>query len=138
MPLTRTWDGVRIFQVILLIFSAAWHAYLCFPGGYLSSAITLFVFGMAPYCLLVAFARWISSGAVLGASAAALAWFDLDAFLSASKPGSSTSGVGLAVEPLFGMFVVIPVTLLAAYAIRRLRQRGRERPTASDDTPDQA
>lgn len=138
MPLTQTWDGVRIFQAILLIFSAAWHGYLCFPGGYLSSAITLFVLGMAPYFFLVGFARWISSGPVLVASGVALAWFDLDAFLSASRPGSSTSGVALAVEPLFGMFVVIPVTLLAAYAIRRLRQRRREGPTSGDDTADQA
>jgi hypothetical protein len=138
MPLTPTWDGVRIFRLALLIVSGAWHVYLCFPGGFLSSAITLFVFGMGPYLLLVGFARRIRSVPLLVASAVALVGFELDAFLSATKPGSSTSGVALAIEPLFGMFVVIPVTLLAAHVIRRFRQSRREGAISGEDTPDGA
>jgi hypothetical protein len=83
---------------------------------------------MAPYLVLATVARWISSVPVLVLSTVALAWSDADAGLVAMSPGSSTNPVALAMQPLFALFVVLPLTMLTGWIAGRIKPRRPKMP----------
>jgi hypothetical protein len=50
-------------------------------------------------------------------------WSDIAAGIIASSSGSSTNPVAIAVQPFFGMFVVVPLTALVAWVLFRKSRR---------------
>lgn len=113
MPLLAPSRRISIFSALLLATAAAWHAYLCFPGSRIGSALFVFSYGLTPYLVLAALAPWIARLWVLLISAGILVWSDVDAGIDAMRPGSSTNVVALGVQPLFGLGVVLLTAMVA-------------------------
>jgi hypothetical protein len=78
-----------------------------------------FGMGMTPYVLLAVIARWIWSSVLILICTLVLVWSDIDAGLVAMNPASSTNAVALAFQPLFATFIVLPITVVVAWFVRR-------------------
>jgi hypothetical protein len=107
------------WAALALVLATPWHAYLCFPSEDLPAAVLVFVLGMSPYGALAAVARWIRYPAMAILGGLVLLVTDASAGYSVLRSTSSTAGVALVIQPLLGLLVVVPITIVFALFVRR-------------------
>lgn len=126
-------DRYDLYSVVLVASALMWHAYLCFPGGSAGPSYFLFVLGVLPYLVLAAMAGWVRRMPLLLAAAVVLGGSDVAAVVAASSPGSSTNPVAIAVQPVFGLLVVVPLTALVACVDKLIVRRRRTAESSESD-----
>jgi hypothetical protein len=94
--------------------AAVWHAWLVLP---VSPAGLMF--GVLPYILLVMAWDFIGTATLLVPALAAMIWSSIDAGLAFRHSTSSTAGVGLLMQQLFGCGVVGAACLIRLLIPRR-------------------
>lgn len=113
---------IAIVAAVAEMLLHAWTAVFMAEGGVSAFSLGLFVWSSLPYlaCLLIALrARrpWMGLCGALAALCVDWAMY-YSVFIA---PGSSTAALGLLVAPLINLVVVVPVAVLLAYLLGRLR-----------------
>jgi hypothetical protein len=125
-------DFYTIFRVTVLLTAITWRSVvigtLVLPYGVSTGSLLLSsAWGLLPYVALAGSARWIANRFTLILAALVLFYSDIQAGTVAMDPSSSTNPVALMIQPMFGLFIVVPAALLLGFMIRKLTSSGERR-----------
>ena len=114
------------FRVVLIGFGGTWQTFLIvrliLPYPHRTGSVLFgLLWGILPYVVLAALARQIRNRVVLILAAAIQCVTHVMVGMDALHPQRSTAGLGLGLQPLFGIFILIPSAILLGYLIGRVR-----------------
>jgi len=116
----------RIFAIVVVVAGMllhAWTAVFKAEGGPSAFTLGLFAWSSLPYlaCLLIALRACARSWLALCGALAALC-VDFAMYYSVFiAPDTSTAALGLLMAPVINLIVVVPLAVLLAYLLGRLR-----------------
>jgi hypothetical protein len=116
-----------LVQLCLVVPSVAWHGFLCFkdPHGTLGPSVFVFFLGILPYLALAAMLGLVRTWQIVIVASLVQILADCSASLTAMHSKSSTAGVALVVQPLFSLFLLVPVVAGIALLVDHWRERKR-------------